>query len=52
VPAPVSFDPVTLWSVVTDGRVETVTVPGDHDSMIEPPHVEALASLLRKRLNV
>ncbi|MDH4386692.1 MAG: acetoacetate--CoA ligase [Caulobacter sp.] len=50
VPAPVSFDPVTLWRTVTEGRVETITAPGDHDSMIEPPHVEVLAALLRERL--
>ncbi len=50
IPAPVSFDPVTLWQVVTKGRVETLSAPGDHDSMIEPPYVDTLASILRERL--
>jgi amino acid adenylation domain-containing protein len=30
--------------------LEVVTVPGDHHSMVEPPHVEALARALREAL--
>lgn len=49
-PRPVGFDPVSLWRVVAKGGVEVVVVPGDHDSMIEPPNVEALARILSARL--
>jgi len=50
-PRPVGFDPVALWTIVARGGVETVTAPGDHDSMIEPLHVETLAALLTERLD-
>jgi amino acid adenylation domain-containing protein len=33
----------------TGCRLEIVPVPGDHLSMLEPPHVEALAAELRRR---
>ncbi|HET9226969.1 MAG TPA: hypothetical protein VFR31_09895, partial [Thermoanaerobaculia bacterium] len=33
------------------GALEVVTVPGDHHTMVRPPHVEALARALREKMD-
>ncbi|HEY4382967.1 MAG TPA: thioesterase domain-containing protein, partial [Ktedonobacteraceae bacterium] len=41
----------SLWTALTVGSVEVVTVPGDHYSMLTEPHVQALAALLQRALD-
>jgi thioesterase domain-containing protein len=38
------------WQTLATGGVEVVTVPGNHQSMIEEPHVQWLAEQLQLRL--
>jgi amino acid adenylation domain-containing protein len=38
------------WQTLAEGGVEVVTVPGNHQSMIEEPHVQWLAEQLQLRL--
>jgi thioesterase domain-containing protein len=38
------------WAAATRGHVELVDVPGDHVTLLLPPHVDRLAALLRERL--
>lgn len=38
------------WSEITDVGLEVHAIPGDHMTMVEPPHVEVLAETLRKCL--
>jgi amino acid adenylation domain-containing protein len=38
------------WSRFAAHPVEVISVPGDHDSMLRPPHVSALARTLRALL--
>jgi amino acid adenylation domain-containing protein/non-ribosomal peptide synthase protein (TIGR01720 family) len=39
-------NPEAVWSSVTEGNVKTITIPGDHDSILRDPNVKALASEL------
>ncbi|WP_406737236.1 amino acid adenylation domain-containing protein [Streptomyces sp. NBC_00853] len=36
-------DPCNGWSAMTSGRIQVVRVPGDHMTIMEEPHVAALA---------
>jgi acetoacetyl-CoA synthetase len=49
-PPPLGYHPEALWKRVARGGAEVVRTAGDHDSMIEPPHVAALAMLIDARL--
>jgi thioesterase domain-containing protein/aryl carrier-like protein len=40
-------DPTLGWDAVAAGGVDVYTVPGSHQTMIEAPHVETLAEVLR-----
>lgn len=42
--------PIPVWASATDGRLEICDVPGDHFTMIQEPHVGALAALMSRRL--
>ncbi|MFJ1745433.1 amino acid adenylation domain-containing protein [Streptomyces sp. NPDC088116] len=44
-------DPTNGWRHMTTGRLRTVTVPGDHLSIIEPPHVEHTADVIGRILD-
>ncbi|WP_443048513.1 amino acid adenylation domain-containing protein [Streptomyces sp. NBC_00272] len=44
-------DPCNGWSAVTEGRIRTVRVPGDHLSMMEEPHVARLADTLAELID-
>ncbi len=39
-------DPTLGWGAVAAGGVEVHTVPGNHQTIIEAPHVETLAEIL------
>jgi phthiocerol/phenolphthiocerol synthesis type-I polyketide synthase E len=43
--------PELAWSSKAEGGIEVHVVPGDHDTMLEPPHVETLAGKLRRALS-
>jgi thioesterase domain-containing protein len=43
-------DPTMRWAAVSAGGVEIQAVPGDHLSMLKPPHVETLARALEQCL--
>jgi thioesterase domain-containing protein len=40
-------DPALGWGGLTTGRVEVLTVPGNHFSMLREPHVQIVAERLR-----
>jgi thioesterase domain-containing protein len=43
-----SYDDMTNgWGKVADGGVRTIIIPGDHASILEPPHVAELGRALR-----
>jgi thioesterase domain-containing protein len=42
-------EPSGGWAALADS-VELAVVPGDHHTMVRPPHVEALAAALRRAL--
>ncbi|MFJ5221660.1 amino acid adenylation domain-containing protein [Streptomyces sp. NPDC088400] len=44
-------DATNGWRHMTTGRLRTVTVPGDHLSIIEPPHVEHTAGVIGRILD-
>lgn len=44
-------DPTLGWGALARGGVEIHAVPGSHDTMVQPPHVTALADCLRARLD-
>lgn len=39
-------DPTLGWGAVAAGGVEVHTIPGNHQTIIEAPHVETLAEIL------
>jgi len=43
-------DPATVWSKLALGSVEVHIVPGNHYSMLKPPHVQTLAQQLKASL--
>jgi aspartate racemase len=43
-------DPLDSWGATFQGALRVVDVPGSHASMIEPPHVDALAAAVRSAL--
>ena len=50
-----SYDPPRPelpWIELAGGGAEAVVVPGDHESMHEPPQVEAMAARLRTALDL
>lgn len=49
-PPALGYHPDALWKRVAAGGVEIVRATGDHDSMIEPPHLTGLAALIDERL--
>jgi thioesterase domain-containing protein len=38
------------WLAVASGGCEFVDVPGDHLTLVKPPHVEALAASIERML--
>jgi thioesterase domain-containing protein len=38
------------WREMARGGVDFVTVSGNHDDMLSPPHIDAIASVLKNRL--
>jgi thioesterase domain-containing protein len=42
--------PTAGWGELARGGVEVVEVPGDHWTLVEPPHVALLARELERRL--
>lgn len=44
-------DPELWWGGLADGGMEIRDVPGDHLSMLRPPHVDALAASVRAVLD-
>jgi thioesterase domain-containing protein len=38
------------WSAVASGGCEIIDVPGDHLTLVRPPHVEALAASIERKL--
>jgi thioesterase domain-containing protein len=49
-PAHIDWDVMAPWHKFISGPIERVTVPGDHSSMIKPPHVAELARLMNLSL--
>ncbi|HEX2270519.1 MAG TPA: hypothetical protein VHH35_13325, partial [Pyrinomonadaceae bacterium] len=43
-------DPVASWSTFARGGVQVCSVPGNHYSMFQPPHVQTLAQQLKASL--
>jgi len=43
-------EPDMGWGRVCSGRVEVHTIPGDHSSILQEPHVLTLAEALRECL--
>ena len=41
------LDPTKGWGELAAGGVRVIDVPGDHNTMVEKPHVEALALRIR-----
>ena len=39
-------DPTLGWSLVTGNEVEILDVPGDHNTMLQPPQISILAKKL------
>jgi thioesterase domain-containing protein len=39
-------DPTLGWAAVAEAGVEVRTFPGDHRSLMRPPHVAALATAI------
>jgi len=50
-PAGADDDPTLGWGALARGGVDVHAVPGSHDTMVQPPHVTALAACLRARLD-
>jgi amino acid adenylation domain-containing protein/non-ribosomal peptide synthase protein (TIGR01720 family) len=50
VAAQVAAEPTGGWSALSEAPVEVLCAPGDHFTLLRPPHVGALADLLRARL--
>jgi thioesterase domain-containing protein/acyl carrier protein len=44
-------NPIDYWMRSTTGKVECINVPGDHHSMIKPPHVEVLVKEIIKAID-
>ncbi len=42
-----TMDPTLGWGAVARGGVEVASTPGDHFSLLRPPHVQALAERVR-----
>src|SRR5436853_5848873 len=42
-------DPTLGWGSVAAGGVEVISTPGDHFSLLRPPHVQALVERMRGR---
>ncbi len=49
-PEEIPFDAASAFRGAARGGVTETVAPGDHDSMIEPPHVATLAAMLSQRL--
>jgi aspartate racemase len=45
-----ALDPLPGWQALAPGRITLVPLPGEHFSLMRPPHVYALAEHLRRRL--
>ena len=45
------LDPTKGWGELAAGGVRVIDVPGDHNTMVEKPHVEALALRIRDCIN-
>jgi thioesterase domain-containing protein len=45
----VTIDPG--WSACVGGKLITGSLPGDHDSLLQPPHVHVLADRLARYLD-
>ena len=44
-------DPTMGWGDLAAGGVRVVDVPGNHQTMVNRPHVETLALKIKERLN-
>ncbi|WP_437282989.1 beta-ketoacyl synthase N-terminal-like domain-containing protein [Sorangium sp. So ce375] len=44
-------DPTQGWSMLAAGGVDVVPIPGDHLSLLRPPHVDVLAARLAERID-
>jgi thioesterase domain-containing protein len=51
-PREYAFDPTLGWKHSARGTIEIDVVPGDHLSIMHPPHVEVLASRISAKLRV
>jgi aspartate racemase len=45
------YDPVAAWEALAMGGVDSISVPGDHISILEEPNVEVLAERLREAMD-
>jgi amino acid adenylation domain-containing protein len=45
-------NPVQRWAPLAGGGLDLVEVPGDHYSMMRPPHVDAVVKILEHELHV
>jgi aspartate racemase len=48
---PTAADPLLGWQALAGGRLTLVALPGDHFSLLRPPHVRELATYLRSLLH-
>ena len=39
------------WAAFTEAGLDVIDVPGDHHSMLAPPHVDVVAELSNARLD-
>ena len=44
-------DPEFLWSVISPHGFQFYEVPGEHNTMLQEPHVERVATLLERELH-
>ena len=49
-PIQIHGDPMEGWTHIFSGQFEIVPVPGDHSSLLKPPHVAVLAGKIKEQL--
>ena len=49
-PIQIHGDPMEGWTRIFSGQFEIVPVPGDHSSLLKPPHVAVLAGKIKEQL--
>ena len=45
-----NFNHTLGWEALVDGRVEVTVIPGTHESMLQEPNVQIIATELKKLL--